>query len=172
HRHRQAEPSPHQGATAVAGGRLHPQGRVAPGEHVGGVDGLSVGHDGHRDGKLIVVRRDGQRYRAADGIAPTLQAALDDWAACEPKLRALAEDLESGRGDAAPLDPEALHAPLPRAYEWVDGSAYINHIVLVRKARGAEPPATLETDPLVYQGGSGVLLGPRENIPLVDVAWG
>ena len=71
-----------------------------------------------------------------------------------------------------PLDPKSLAAPLPRAYEWVDGSAYLNHVILVRKARGAEPPETLRTDPLVYQGGSGVLLGPADDLPLHDEAWG
>src|SRR5262249_11935614 len=73
---------------------------------------------------------------------------------------------------AQPLDVGALHAPLPRAYEWIDGSAFLNHVILVRKARGAEPPETLRSDPLVYQGGSGVLLGPQDDIVLGDVAWG
>ncbi len=125
-----------------------------------------------RDGALVVVSRDGQRFAAATAIAPTLQAALDDWRRTEPALRALAERLESGALAGSPLDPAALASPLPRAYEWVDGSAYVNHVLLVRQARKAEPPATLYTDPLVYQGGSGVLLGPREPIPLVDAAWG
>ena len=89
-----------------------------------------------------------------------------------PRLRALAADLDAGRTAGEPLDPARLAAPLPRAYEWVDGSAYLNHSRLVRKARGALPPPTLETDPLVYQGGSGVLLGPTDPIPLGDPAWG
>jgi fumarylacetoacetate (FAA) hydrolase len=127
---------------------------------------------GGRDGTLVVVTRDGSRFAAATGIAPTLQAALDEWERCEPRLRALAEALERGQAPSQPLDLHALHAPLPRAYEWVDGSAFLNHVILVRKARGAEPPETLRTDPLVYQGGSGVLLGPTEDIPLVDAAWG
>ncbi|MBX3250190.1 MAG: fumarylacetoacetate hydrolase family protein [Myxococcales bacterium] len=127
---------------------------------------------GGRDGTLVVVSADGARYAVADGVAATLQAALDDWERAEPGLRALAAKLDAGEVEGRPLDPKALHAPLPRAYEWVDGSAYINHIVLVRKARGAEPPATLQTDPLVYQGGSSVLLAPTDPIPLVDEAWG
>ncbi|MGZ3404999.1 MAG: fumarylacetoacetate hydrolase family protein [Polyangia bacterium] len=127
---------------------------------------------GGRDGTLVVVTRDGARYATAKEIAPTLQAALDDWTRAEPRLRALAAELEAGRAPSQPLDVQALHAPLPRAYEWVDGSAFLNHVILVRKARGAEPPETLRTDPLVYQGGSSVLLGPTDDIPLVDAAWG
>jgi fumarylacetoacetate (FAA) hydrolase len=101
-----------------------------------------------------------------------LQAALDDWARVEPKLRALADQLARGEVASQPLDVADLHAPLPRAYEWVDGSAFLNHVILVRKARGAEPPETLRTDPLVYQGGSGVLAAPTDDIALVDVGWG
>ncbi|HEX6835821.1 MAG TPA: fumarylacetoacetate hydrolase family protein [Polyangia bacterium] len=127
---------------------------------------------GGRDGTLVVVTRDGGRYATATAIAPTLQAALDDWARSEPALRALAAELEAGRAPSQPLDVRALHAPLPRAYEWVDGSAFLNHVILVRKARGAEPPETLRSDPLVYQGGSGVLLAPTDDIPLVDAGWG
>jgi len=133
---------------------------------------LATLRDGTRDGTLMVVDRGGERSTSARSIAPTMQAALDAWDEVEPKLRALAEALDAGQADSAAIDFARLGPPLPRAYEWVDGSAYINHIVLVRKARGAEPPATLETDPLVYQGGSGVLLGPRDAIPLADPAWG
>ncbi len=121
-----------------------------------------------RDGSLIVVSPDGTRFVRAGSVAPTMQAALDDWDRCEPALRALGP--EAAKGEV--LDPAALAAPLPRAYEWVDGSAYINHIVLVRKARGAEPPKTLRTDPLVYQGGSSDMLGAREPIRLPDPSWG
>ncbi|HXU69975.1 MAG TPA: fumarylacetoacetate hydrolase family protein [Polyangia bacterium] len=127
---------------------------------------------GGRDGTLIVVSKDGARYAAAGAIAPTLQAALDEWPRAEPELRALADKLERGQAHAQPLDVRALHAPLPRAYEWVDGSAFLNHVILVRKARGAEPPETLRSDPLVYQGGSGVLLAPTDDIVLADAAWG
>lgn len=133
---------------------------------------LATLRDGTRDGTLIVVDRGGERFTPARSIVPTMQAALDAWDEVEPRLRALAEALDAGDAESAAIDFARLGPPLPRAYEWVDGSAYINHIVLVRKARGAEPPATLETDPLVYQGGSGVLLGPRDPIPLADPAWG
>ncbi len=133
---------------------------------------LATLRDGTRDGALIVADRRGERFASARAIAATMQAALDAWDEVEPKLRALAEALDAGQADSSAIDFARLGPPLPRAYEWVDGSAYINHIVLVRKARGAEPPATLETDPLVYQGGSGVLLGPRDPIPLADASWG
>ncbi len=133
---------------------------------------LATLRDGTRDGSLIVVDRTRERYADASGIARTMQAALDDWDEVAPKLRELASALDAGQADANPIDFARLGPPLPRAYEWVDGSAYINHIILVRKARNAEPPATLETDPLVYQGGSGILLGPRDPIPLADPAWG
>ena len=132
---------------------------------------LATLRDGSRDGRLLVVRRDGE-VAAPSGEWRTLQAALDDWAAAEPELRALAERLDAGSIDGAPVDPLRLAAPLPRAYEWVDGSAYLNHVRLVRKARNAAPPPTLETDPLVYQGGSSDLLGPRDAIELRDPAWG
>jgi fumarylacetoacetate (FAA) hydrolase len=126
--------------------------------------------DGTRDGRLHVVAKDGRRGAPDDEIR-TLQAALDDWDRAEARLRAIARRLEEGE-PGAPLDPTRLGPPLPRAYEWVDGSAFLNHVRLVRKARGAEPPPTLTTDPLVYQGGSGVLLGPRDDIRLDDASWG
>src|SRR6185369_10754 len=133
---------------------------------------LATLRDGTRDGALVVIRRDGAVFARAYDVARTLQAALDAWDATEPGLRALSERLDAGKLDGEPLDVHQLHAPLPRAYEWVDASAYLNHVRLVRKARGAEPPPTLETDPLVYQGGSGVLLGPADPIPLVDERFG
>jgi fumarylacetoacetate (FAA) hydrolase len=133
---------------------------------------LATIRDGSRDGRLVVVRRDGDVVLDVTRVAPTLQDALDRWHTCQASLRALAASLDAGDVDGEPLDPEALHAPLPRAYEWVDGSAFLSHVRRVRKARGADPPATLETDPLVYQGGSGVLLGPTEDLPLPDPAWG
>ncbi|WP_443971384.1 fumarylacetoacetate hydrolase family protein [Sphingobium sp. CR28] len=125
-----------------------------------------------RDGRLIVVSDDLSHYVEAGAAAPTLQAALDDWAAIEPKLAALADDLAKGAVAAQPLDPAALAAPLPRAYQWADGSAYVNHVELVRRARGAELPESFWHEPLVYQGGSDRFLGPRDAIPLVDEAWG
>ncbi len=133
---------------------------------------LATTRDGTRDGRLVVVRRDGEAVLDATGVARTLQEALDRWDACLPSLRALAASLDAGDVDGEPLEPDALHSPLPRAYEWVDGSAFLSHVRRVRRARGAEPPPTLETDPLVYQGGSGVLLAPTEDIPLPDPAWG
>ena len=133
---------------------------------------LATLRDGSRDGRLAVVRRDGAALAIAEGGPRTLQAALDDWERAEPGLRELAAALDAGRAKGEPVVPERLAAPLPRAYEWVDGSAFLNHVRLVRKARGAEPPPTLETDPLVYQGGSGALLGPADPIPLVDERWG
>jgi fumarylacetoacetate (FAA) hydrolase len=126
---------------------------------------LATLRDGSRDGALVVVRRDGGVFARASAIAPTLQAALDDWERAAPRLGELAAELEAG-GPGEPLDACALGCPLPRAFEWIDASAYLNHVRLVRKARGSAPPETLETDPLLYQGGSGVLLGPRDDIPL------
>lgn len=133
---------------------------------------LATLRDGSRDGRLLVVRRDGETAAPSPEAWPTLQGALDDWEAAEPALRALADKLDTGAIDGTPVDPVRLGAPLPRAYEWIDGSAFLNHVILVRKARGAEPPPTLETDPLIYQGGSGDMLGPRDPIELHDPAWG
>ncbi len=133
---------------------------------------LGTLNDGTRDGRLVVVKRDNSVYTPADGIAKSMQAALDNWDAVEPKLQQLFGKLESGEVTGEPVDVDKFHSPLPRAYEWVDGSAYINHIVLVRKARNAEPPETLETDPLVYQGGSGEFLAPTQDIELPDFDWG
>jgi len=129
---------------------------------------------GTRDGRLAVVSRDLSRCVLVPGIAPTLQAALDDWAELAPRLaeRAAALELSGPHADVLPFDPAQCAAPLPRAYHWVDGSAYVNHVELVRKARGAEMPATFWTDPLVYQGGSDDLLGARDDVPFGDEAWG
>jgi fumarylacetoacetate (FAA) hydrolase len=125
-----------------------------------------------RDGRLIVVSDDLSTYVEAEAIASTLQAALDDWAAAAPKLGALSADLATGAIAGKPLDAQALGAPLPRAYHWADGSAYVNHVELVRRARGAEMPDSFWHDPLVYQGGSDRFLGPCDAIPLADAAWG
>ena len=120
---------------------------------------------GGRDGTLVVVSRDLTRAVAVRDIAPTLQSVLDDWQQTAPSLQDVAEELERGAIPGEfPLDPTALAAPLPRAYHWVDGSAYVNHVELVRKARGAAMPESFWHDPLVYQGGSDDLLGPCDDI--------
>jgi fumarylacetoacetate (FAA) hydrolase len=133
---------------------------------------LASKHDGSRDGRLLLVSRDLSRCVDAADIAPTLQAALDRWDVVEPRLRERAAALAAGTLASEAFDAAAVMAPLPRAYEWVDGSAYLNHVILVRKARKAEPPATLRTDPLIYQGGGGDMLAPRQAIPLADESWG
>jgi len=125
-----------------------------------------------RDGRLVVVSSDLNWFTDAFLIAPTLQAALDDWDRCEPLLRALAESLDHEAVPRGRFREHEAAAPLPRAYQWADGSAYVNHVELVRKARGAEMPETFWTDPLMYQGGSDSLLPPRSPIPLADEAWG
>ncbi len=122
-----------------------------------------------RDGRLVVVTKDLSRCTPADDW-PTLQSALDNWSDAQPQLEAVAAELENGGGDA--FDQAACASPLPRAYQWADGSAYVNHVELVRKARGAEMPDSFWTDPLMYQGGSDSFLGPRDNIPMADEAWG
>jgi fumarylacetoacetate (FAA) hydrolase len=124
-----------------------------------------------RDGALVVVSSDGTRLAASPPAFPTLQAALDGWDSARPQLEAIAARLEAGELTGAPVDPAALAAPLPRAYEWLDGSAFLHHVRLARKARGAEPPPSLLTDPLIYQGGSGVLQGARDSLP-ADAAGG
>ena len=131
---------------------------------------LATLRDGSRDGRLVVVRGDGEA--AAPSAWQTLQSALDQWSEAEGELRKIATQLDRGELDGVPVDPTRLDAPLPRAYEWIDGSAFLNHVILVRKARNAEPPKTLETDPLIYQGGSGDLLGCRDPFVLRDPAWG
>lgn len=125
-----------------------------------------------RDGRLVVVSSDLAWYTDAFLIAPTLQAALDDWGRCEPELRALSESLEHDAVPRGRFHEREAAAPLPRAYQWADGSAYVNHVELVRKARGAEMPESFWTDPLMYQGGSDGMLSPRDPIPLADEAWG
>ena len=125
-----------------------------------------------RDGRLVVVSNDLNWFTDAFLIAPTLQAALDDWERCEPQLRALAESLEHEAVPRGRFHERDAAAPLPRAYQWADGSAYVNHVALVRQARGAEMPESFWTDPLMYQGGSDSMLGARDPIPLADEAWG
>ncbi|WP_312405170.1 fumarylacetoacetate hydrolase family protein [Brevundimonas sp.] len=125
-----------------------------------------------RDGRLVVVSQDLNWFTDAFLIAPTLQAALDDWENCGPRLQALAESLEHEGVPRGRFHERDAASPLPRAYQWADGSAYVNHVELVRKARGAEMPDSFWTDPLMYQGGSDGFLSPRDAIPLADESWG
>ena len=127
---------------------------------------------GGRDGRLVVVSNDLAWFTEAHHIAPTLQAALDHWEGMEPALRGLAESLEHGAVPSERFHEHQAASPLPRAYQWADGSAYVNHVALVRKARGADMPESFWTDPLMYQGGSDGFLSPRDPIPLADEAWG
>lgn len=127
--------------------------------------------NGSRDGQLVVVSRDLSRYSTVDSI-PTLQNLLDNWADKVSKVENIYKKLNDSQDFGDVFTGQDVSSPLPRAYEWVDGSAYINHVVLVRKARGAVPPPTLETDPLVYQGGSSVFIGPKDDIYLEDPSWG
>ena len=128
--------------------------------------------DGSRDGRLAVVSRDLSRAAFAAGIAGTLQAALDDWRSTAPGLEKLARLLESDDADSFGFDPARALSPLPRAHHWVDGSAYVNHVELVRKARGATLPDSFWTDPLVYQGGSDDLLTPMGDAAFASEDWG
>lgn len=124
-----------------------------------------------RDGRLMIVSRDLARCTPALA-APTLQAALDDWAMIAPKLEAEYAALMADAGAGQAFDPVLCHSPLPRAYQWADGSAYVNHVALVRKARGAEMPESFWTDPLMYQGGSDSFLAPMDDIPHQDPSFG
>jgi fumarylacetoacetate (FAA) hydrolase len=134
---------------------------------------LATLNNGTRDGQLVLVSRDLSKAVAVPQIAATLQAALDDWSRTAPKLADVAAALEKGdaKGTFA-FDPERAMAPLPRAYHWVDGSAYVNHVELVRKARGAQMPESFWTDPLVYQGGSDDFLGARQDVPVPSEEFG
>jgi fumarylacetoacetate (FAA) hydrolase len=127
---------------------------------------------GGRDGRLAVVSRDLRQAVLAGGVAPTLQAALDDWGRAKPALESLSRALDAGRASAVPFDASEALAPLPRAHHWVDGSAYVNHVELVRKARGATMPESFWTDPLVYQGGSDDFLPPAADAPFGSEDWG
>jgi len=134
---------------------------------------LATLKDGSRDGQLAVVARDLKTAHIADGIAPTLQSALDDWPFIAPQLDALYAELNAGRARRAfEFDPARCMAPLPRAFQWADGSTYLNHVELVRKARGAEMPPSFHDDPLMYQGGSDDFLGPLDDIVLAHEEWG
>lgn len=126
-----------------------------------------------RDGRLIVVNREMTQAVEVADVAPTLQAALDDWASVAPKLEAVYTALNTGTAAGAfALEVEKLASPLPRAYQWADGSAYVNHVELVRKARGAEVPASFWTDPLMYQGGSDAYIGPRDDVVVASEDYG
>jgi fumarylacetoacetate (FAA) hydrolase len=134
---------------------------------------LATLKDGSRDGALAVVSRDLSRAVVASGIAPTLQAALDAWDVAGPLLEQRYVQLNNGSATAIiAFDPRLAHSPLPRAYQWADGSAYVNHVELVRKARGATMPPEFWTDPLMYQGGSDGFLAPMDDIVFPDEAWG
>jgi fumarylacetoacetate (FAA) hydrolase len=126
-----------------------------------------------RDGRLVVVARDLKTYVAVPDIASTLQRAMDEWSKASPQLKNVYDLLNGGKaGGAKPFDPKACTAPLPRAYQWADGSAYVTHVELVRRARGAEMPPSFWTDPLMYQGGSDGFIGPRDPILARDETWG
>jgi len=134
---------------------------------------LATIKDGTRDGQLAVVSRDLKSAQLADGIAPTLQRALDDWSFIAPQLQQLYQELNAGRGRRSfDFDPTNCMAPLPRAYQWADGSAYVNHVELVCKARKAELPTSFWDEPLMYQGGSDDFLGPHDDIALFHEEWG
>ncbi|MDO4997774.1 MAG: fumarylacetoacetate hydrolase family protein [Neisseria sp.] len=124
---------------------------------------------GGRDGRLVVVSRDLSRYVESEIL--TLQTALDDWENAEPALQKVYEQLNANADLGKPFDPEQCHSPLPRAYQWADGSAYLNHVELVRKARNSEVPASFYDDPLMYQGGSDSFIGPRDEV-LAKPEWG
>jgi fumarylacetoacetate (FAA) hydrolase len=134
---------------------------------------LATYKDGSRDGQLVVVSRDLGTAHYATGIAAKLQQALDDWNFVSPQLQDLYDDLNQGKArHAFPFDPVQCMAPLPRAYQWADGSAYINHVELVRAARNSEVPKTFYTDPLMYQGGSDDFIGPRDDVVVPSEEFG
>ena len=134
---------------------------------------LATLKDGTRDGQLAVVSRDLKTAQLADGVARTLQRALDDWSFIAPQLETIYHELNAGRGRRSfDFEPANCMAPLPRAYQRAGGAAYVNHVELVRKARGAEMPASFWDEPLMYQGGSDALLGPTDDIELVHEQWG
>jgi fumarylacetoacetate (FAA) hydrolase len=134
---------------------------------------LATFKDGSRDGQLLVVSRDLKTAAIADGIAATMQRALDDWAFIAPQLQLLYERLNAGKASTAfEFDTQKCMAPLPRAYQWADGSAYVNHVELVRKARNADMPDSFWHDPLMYQGGSDDFIGPNDDIELQSEQWG
>lgn len=127
----------------------------------------------NRDGELIVVSQDNQRAIRAPSVAPSLREAIENWTAAKPTLESLYRQLNAGTApNIFALSPEKLHSPLPRAFQWADGSAFIQHVKLVRMARGAPMPETLESVPLMYQGGGDAFLAPTEDIPQIDFNHG
>lgn len=133
----------------------------------------SLKSDLSRDGELIVVSKDNQRAIRAASVAPSLREAIEDWGRAKPALEQLSRQVNAGSGAGIfTIEPERLHSPMPRAFQWADGSAFIHHVKLVRMARGAPLPETLETVPLMYQGGSDSFLAPTEDIPQIDFAHG
>lgn len=132
---------------------------------------LATLKQGGRDGTLVVVSRDLSRCRAVPDIARTMQAALDDWDSIAPQLRQVYDALNASADNSQPFDQTACASPLPRAYQWADGSAYLNHVELVRKARNAEVPESFYSDPLMYQGGSDDFIGPRDEV-VAKPEWG
>ena len=134
---------------------------------------LATLKDGSRDGQLIVVSRDLKTAQIANGIAPTLQRALDDWDFIKTQLEAVYESLNSGKAvNVFDFHAKLCMAPLPRAFQWADGSAYVNHVELVRKARNADMPESFWHDPLMYQGGSDDFIGPIDDIEMASEEWG
>lgn len=134
---------------------------------------LATLKNNQRDGELVIVNRDLTKAVGVKDIAPTLQFAIENWSQCLPKLNAIYEKLNKNLlTNTLDFTQQKLAAPLPRAYQWADGSAYVNHVELVRKARGAEMPAHFWHDPLIYQGGSDTFLGPHDPISHFDEAWG
>ena len=134
---------------------------------------LATLKDGSRDGRLVVVSRDLKFCQDVPKIAPTMQAALDNWSTAAPQLKQIYALLNQGSASGArPFDEKQCHSPLPRAFQWADGSAYINHVELVRKARNADVPASFYTDPLMYQGGSDSFVGPRDAVYALSEDWG
>jgi fumarylacetoacetate (FAA) hydrolase len=127
---------------------------------------------GGRDGTPVIVSRDMSRMVLATSVVTSIRDAIEDWERTEPMLRDLNNKLEASEVETIPYDPKALASPLPRAFQWADGSAYLSHMRLVRKARGADMPLNSETDPMLYQGGSDGFLGPVDPIPCVDTEWG
>jgi fumarylacetoacetate (FAA) hydrolase len=133
---------------------------------------LATLKNGTRDGRLVVVSKDLTRCTDASSAARTLQDALDDWSRAGPRLADIALSLESNSLPSERFHERHCESPLPRAYQWADGSAYVNHVDLVRRARGAEMPKRFWTDPLMYQGGSDSFVGPRDAMRLADQEWG